>query len=167
MKNKKYYFIVGVIVIIVIIAFSSFFVGGVTQPIQFNHYLHTQEQQIDCLTCHTSVKTASWASLPGVKVCMMCHEEALTESLDEEKIREYAKSGLEIPWKRLFQVPDHVYFSHLRHVTFGEIECVSCHGDMPKRTSPPKMAPKKITMDGCMDCHLERQASIDCTACHR
>lgn len=166
-KTKTIYSSLVVLLLIVIVAFFlSSFVGGVTQPIQFNHAVH-KKQGIDCFTCHVSAKSAPWASLPGVDVCMMCHEEALTQSEEEEKIREYAKSGNEIPWERLFEVPAHVYFSHQRHVSFGKLECSSCHADMGEQVRPPRKAPQKITMEGCMDCHEEYQVLADCTTCHR
>jgi hypothetical protein len=140
---------------------------AVEQPIRYNHYKHTQELELDCTTCHEGVREATHATLPGVETCIGCHEEAVTDSSEEEKIRQYYSRQEEIPWQRLFQVPDHVFFSHRRHVTVAALECATCHGDMALRTSPPEKAPMAISMDACLACHRERGASIDCVSCHR
>jgi hypothetical protein len=147
-----------------------FFVTGseaVKQPIEYNHFLHTQEQEMECTICHSGVEDEIRATLPGTEVCIGCHEEALTESKEEEKIREFHARNEEIPWKRLFQVPDHVFFSHRRHVRVAGLDCTKCHGDMAKRTTPPSKAPMKITMNGCLSCHRKLEAKIDCVSCHR
>lgn len=150
--------------------FTSPFVEGaeaVEQPIRYNHYKHTQELELECSVCHLGVREAIRATLPGVETCIDCHEEAVTDSPEEEKIRRYYSRQEEIPWQRLFQVPDHVFFSHRRHVTVGAVDCATCHGDMALRTSPPERAPMAISMDSCLACHRQFGASIDCVSCHR
>jgi hypothetical protein len=119
------------------------------------------------VTCHRSVETAEHAGPPPLSVCIECHESPLTESPEEEKIREYAAEGTEIPWIRLTQLADHVYFSHRRHVKVAGVECSVCHGPMEMRTSPPTGPLKSISMSTCMECHEKTGASLDCNACHR
>lgn len=140
---------------------------AVEQPIPYNHYIHTQELELECVMCHQGVKERIHATLPDVEVCIGCHSEPVTDSPDEEKIREYYSKNQEIPWKRLFRVPDHVFFSHRRHVTVAELDCTKCHGDMALKKRPPKKAPMKISMKACMSCHRKLQASNDCVSCHR
>jgi hypothetical protein len=140
---------------------------AVDQPIQYNHYKHTQELELECVMCHSGVRELTRATIPGVETCIGCHSEAVTESTEEEKIRQYYERNEEIPWQRLFKVPDHVYFSHRRHVKVAGLDCTKCHGDMAMRTKPPKKAPMKITMNACLSCHRELGAKNDCVSCHR
>ncbi len=141
--------------------------GATEQPIQFNHYKHTQELELECVMCHQGVQDKVRATIPSIEICIECHSEPVTDSPEEEKIRTYYSKGEEIPWKRLFQVPKHVFFSHRRHVTVADLECENCHGDMAKRTKPPSKAPMKIKMNKCLSCHRKLQAKTDCVSCHR
>ena len=137
------------------------------QPIAYNHRIHTQDQGLSCDTCHQQATTGERAGRPSITVCLQCHETALTENPDVEKIRSYAAAGEEIPWVRITRVADHVYFSHRRHVVAAAIECATCHGPMETQTAPPKRPLKPIRMSMCMDCHQKSDASLDCNACHR
>ncbi|MDX1764722.1 MAG: cytochrome c3 family protein [bacterium] len=139
----------------------------VRQPIAYNHYKHTQELELECVMCHVGAEKEVRATIPGVETCIGCHSEPITENPEEEKIRQYYSRNEEIPWQRLFQVPEHVFFSHRRHVTVAGLECERCHGDMAMREEPPPKPPMKISMGACMTCHRALQASIDCVACHR
>jgi hypothetical protein len=137
----------------------------VVQPIQFNHKAHT-EKGLSCSFCHQFVDRAAFAGIPRGEFCMTCHQGAITESPEEEKIREYAAKGMEIPWQRIYEAPGHVFFSHRRHVALGGIECAECHGPVGESTAPLKRPAVTIAMDTCMDCHAQRQVSNDCNACH-
>jgi predicted CXXCH cytochrome family protein len=136
-----------------------------TQPISYNHMLHI-ELGLECSYCHRYVMEQTFASIPAVEVCLECHEEALTDSREEEKIREFAKDGSEIPWIQVCEVPDHVFFSHRRHVSVAEIACKQCHGDVESRTEPLTRPLVDLSMDFCLDCHASSGASVDCVACH-
>lgn len=139
---------------------------SVVQPIAFSHKKHA-DKEVVCADCHKFNKTQTFSGLPTVADCMDCHDEALTKSPEEEKIRQAAKAGEPLVWKRLFKVPDHVYYSHRRHVTIAGIACERCHGAMGKTDRPPSTAPVKITMSFCLDCHKAQNANTDCVACHR
>ncbi len=156
------------LIFLLLICFLSFPSGAeaVSQPIQYNHYKHTQELELECVLCHQGVRTRIRATLPGVAVCMECHAEAVTDSPEEEKIRKYAAEHKEIPWQRLFRLPGHVFFSHRRHVTVAGLDCTKCHGDMALRKTPPEKAPMKISMNACLSCHRKLHASTDCVSCH-
>ncbi|MBI2501012.1 MAG: cytochrome c3 [Deltaproteobacteria bacterium] len=82
-------------------------------------------------------------------------------------MREYAEKEGKIPWRRLTRMPDHVYFSHQRHVTSGKVSCEECHGKMEERNKPPTTAPKDLLMENCLECHQRQGASVDCISCHR
>jgi len=136
------------------------------QPIKYSHKAHL-DQGLECDECHIYVKTQTFASIPKISQCLECHEDAITESEEEEKIRTIAAQGGELKWERVFRLPSHVYFSHRRHVVAGEIECISCHGDMGALTEPPKKPLKTLVMEDCIDCHKKRNAKWDCMDCHK
>jgi menaquinone reductase, multiheme cytochrome c subunit len=138
----------------------------IIQPIDFSHLKHS-EAGLECETCHRFFQDSARAGRPVNEVCLACHETALTESREEEKLRQFAGQGIEVPWQRRHRLSGDIYFSHQRHVVFGGIECSVCHGDIGKSASPPARAAVKLTMDGCVGCHSTRGASTDCIACHR
>lgn len=136
------------------------------QPIEFSHKKHS-DTGLPCDTCHQYFEDHASAGLPGVDVCMMCHTAALTQSQEEEKIREFAELGKEIEWVRLYRLPDHVYFSHRRHVVLGKLECSTCHGGIGESIKPPPKPEFEVAMPTCIACHQKMGADTDCYACHR
>jgi hypothetical protein len=138
----------------------------VQQPLAFSHKIHA-EQEIECTDCHKYPRTQTFSGLPTVEDCMECHEDPLTKSAEEEKIRTAAKEGRELRWRRLFRVPDHVYYSHRRHVVLADLPCKTCHGTTGASERPPPVAPVQITMDFCIDCHSRSNVPVDCVNCHR
>lgn len=139
--------------------------GKVKQPIAFNHKIHA-ENDLECLDCHSYFQEHASSGKPSIETCSSCHEEAMGESKNEEKIVEYVNSGKEVEWQRLYQVPEDVFFSHRRHVVLGNIECKICHGAIGESTKPPSK-PMRITMKKCMKCHEEKDVTNDCISCHR
>ena len=140
--------------------------ASVTQPIQFSHKAHV-EKGLPCDGCHQSVERASTAGIPQTDTCMMCHQGAITDSPEEEKVRQYAEKGVQVPWQRVYRVPAHVYFSHRRHVSLGNIKCVQCHGDVADSVVPVTVAAVPVQMDRCLGCHVQKGVTTDCDACHR
>ena len=148
------------------------FEPAIEQPIAFNHKLHHQTNGIECTECHLYAKDDISATLPTAQVCGTCHDE---DTLPDEpqarqqlmKVVEYIKKGKDIPWQRLYRVPEHVYFSHKRHASLAAIACEVCHGDMGSQTEPPPRALKALTMNDCMECHRQREVSNDCILCHK
>lgn len=135
------------------------------QPISFSHKKH-QEQGIDCLTCHPYYQTQTFAGMPSLATCLGCHQEAITQSPEEEKIRQLQKKGEKISWKRLYQEPDHVFFSHRRHVVLGKLNCQTCHGQIGESQRPPSWPWVSMSMKWCMNCHARHKATNDCIECH-
>jgi hypothetical protein len=166
-SKKQILILTGVVVVFIsalIVIFDSVW-AGIDQPIAFNHKLHA-ENDLECLDCHPYFEEQASSGRPSLETCQTCHEEPQGESKEEKKLMEYIKSGKEIEWQRLYRAPEDVYFSHRRHVVFGNIECKTCHGDIGESSKPPSK-PLKITMKKCMDCHEEKEANNDCIACHR
>ena len=139
----------------------------VVQPIAFSHQTHVSELEIDCETCHEYVATGNHSGLPTLTTCLFCHEEALTEEAEEQKILDLAAAGEDDVFRKLFRMPDHVYYSHRRHVAIAEIPCETCHGAIADSSTPPERPLLRIDMDFCVDCHEQDGAALSCTACHR
>jgi hypothetical protein len=138
---------------------------GVDQPIAFNHRLHAETAE--CETCHESARQGAHSGLPGLSTCRQCHEEALTENPEEKKIAALAAAGQEQVFRKLFRLPDNVFYTHRRHAGIAALECATCHGAIAATESPPRAPLIWITMDFCIDCHRKSGASTDCTSCHR
>ena len=63
-----------------------------------------------------------------------------------------------IPWVRIHNLPDHVFFSHEQHVTVGEVECQTCHGPVEKMELAYQYAP--LSMGWCINCHRETEVKF-------
>lgn len=167
---KQIKFLAPIVIVVIIAAFLVVLKGrtpAIVQPIPFNHNLHVEGQELECTLCHAHVKTHERATLPGNDICEECHSDEITGSEREKLLRGYFSEKREIPWQRIYRVPDHVYFSHRRHVVSGNIPCESCHGNMKELKEPPKYPLISPSMDNCMDCHKEQKITNDCLACHR
>lgn len=139
----------------------------VEQPIAFNHRVHIEEVGFECTDCHLYAKTGVRATIPNIEICEACHADAEDASPGVVRTVEYVERSEPIPWRKVYRVPNHVYFSHRRHTAMAGIACEECHGEVGQRTEPvdrPAVAP---TMERCLDCHDERGASNDCLWCHR
>ena len=140
----------------------------ITQPISYNHKLHIEEVELNCIDCHIYVENMPSATIPNTKFCMDCHaDEPMSDSPEEVKLLKYIKEGQSIPWQKIYSVPDHVYFSHRRHVTIGEIDCSECHGNVQELTEPAPYPIWVPTMNNCINCHKENKVTYDCLTCHR
>ncbi len=122
---------------------------------------------MECQECHATAYLSSQATIPNTDVCIECHEEAVTESSEEEKIRQYAQRGESIPWIQVHLMPAHIFFSHRRHTTIGGLPCSICHGNAASRVKPFIEPEIDLSMDFCVDCHLEHGMNEDCSDCHK
>lgn len=135
------------------------------QPLDFYHDVHVQQKQIACAYCHRTANTADYAGMPSTQLCMGCHRAIIPEFTEIWKLRSYWELGQAIPWKRVNQLPAHVYFSHKAHTAIGKMGCEPCHGKVETMEKTQQTAP--LTMGWCVDCHKQRKASVDCWTCHR
>ncbi|MBI3924797.1 MAG: cytochrome c3 family protein [Armatimonadetes bacterium] len=140
---------------------------SVVQPVQFNHKYHVEEMELECVDCHTRVTTQAQSGRPGIDTCADCHDTTEDVSPEAAKVAGYVERGEEIPWQRLYGLPDHVFYSHRRHVVAAELDCKECHGPMGTLEAPPPRAPTQITMEFCIGCHTKKGASTSCNACHK
>jgi hypothetical protein len=122
----------------------------VDQPVEFDHRHHVIDDQIDCVYCHKNAEISDFAGLPSSEVCMGCHAQIWNESPLLETVRRSYFSGKPIPWNRVHDLPDFVYFNHAVHVQRG-VGCVACHGRVDQMARIYKVA--SLDMGWCLDCH--------------
>lgn len=139
--------------------------AGGGQPIAFSHRLHAGQLKLDCQFCHFYARRSASAGVPSVGHCMRCHELVETKSPDLEKLREHWERRQPIAWSRIYDLPDHVVFSHEKHVR-AEVACARCHGAVETMETVQPVQ-EEFTMGWCMQCHKERKASLECLSCHR
>lgn len=141
---------------------------AVAQPIDFSHKRH-HDAEIECLTCHEQAADAPAATLPPLRVCAKCHKEIQgKDPAPEQLIQQAVLKKQEVAWVQVNRLPGHVYFSHRAHVGFAQMKCESCHGQMAALEHPlAEPNAGKLTMRGCMNCHQQHAASLDCIACHK
>src|SRR5262249_19412420 len=132
------------------------------QPIPFSHRQHSQ-LGIECSSCHPTALTGDLAQIPVSADCMSCHQAIKSQSTSIQKLAHFEKQGKSIPWIRVYQLPDFVFFSHRKHTNAGT-ECQSCHG--PVQSRDVLWQEKDLSMDSCVACHKLRKASVDCNICH-
>lgn len=155
------------------------------QPIYYSHKVHAGINQINCLYCHGAAAESKHAAIPSVNVCMNCHKAIASYEkgptlLDEEgkeingtaeieKLYKYAgfdpknpnawdpSKAKEIPWEKIHNLPDHVYFNHAQHVVAGKVQCQSCHGEITNMDEVYQHS--ELSMGWCINCH--RQSKVD------
>ena len=146
----------------------------VTQPIQFPHKTHL-DLNLQCTNCHERAEKDAVAGRPPTALCLSCH--AGGDGTGEvKKVQAYEKGG-EIPWRRVWRLPRHVFFPHRTHVVVAKVPCQTCHGPMETLMKPPARPLRTLAMDDCIGCHEKASApaekaaarprSTDCNACHR
>ena len=151
------------------------------QPIAYSHKLHAGKLQIQCEYCHTGARRSIHAGIPETGTCMNCHK--VIDSTDRpelEKLKAFYDSGEPIPWNKVHDLPDFVYFSHKRHVR-GGVRCQECHGEVQDEMTVAYRV-NTLQMGWCLDCHSEhpkvdenyganaelRRAELkDCYTCHK
>jgi len=130
---------------------------AIEQPVEFDHRHHVQDDGIDCLYCHRQATTSATAGIPTTDLCMGCHNQIWAQSVMLEPVRRSYFSGMPIPWNRVHDVPDFVYFNHSVH-TNGGIGCGTCHGRVDKMGRVYQVA--DLSMGFCLNCHRNPEAFV-------
>ncbi len=161
-----------------VMAFQERVPEAPAQPIRFSHRVHAGEAAIGCASCHAYADRGPVAGIPSMARCRGCHKfvkrdaespaitkelEVLTRKLEENAV---------IEWVRVHRLPDHVFFTHKRHVSSG-VACRECHGDIERMDVVRQVA--SLSMGWCLECHrrkqeerpLERAGLTDCSTCHK
>lgn len=132
------------------------------QPIKFSHQIHAGQNQTDCLYCHSYAPESKTAGIPGQNVCMNCH--LLVRNGTRSGMFEIAKvissydDKKPIEWIKVYNLPDHVFFSHAQHVSVGGIGCAECHGEVQEMARIKQVS--DLSMGWCIDCHRTRKVNF-------
>lgn len=127
------------------------------QPVPFSHKMHAGELGIDCRFCHAGVEISPVAGVPPTQTCMVCHSSIKNDSVKLEEVMESWNSDVPIAWRRVYSLPDYVYFDHSAHINNG-VGCISCHGRVDQSTEIRQELP--LSMDWCLDCHRDPSSHI-------
>jgi hypothetical protein len=122
------------------------------QPVAFDHRHHVRDDGIDCLYCHGDAEKSKFAGVPPTSVCMSCHSQVWQESTRLAPVRASWFADEPIRWRRVYQLPQFVYFDHSAHVSHG-VGCVECHGRVDLMGQVYAVSP--LTMAWCLDCHRD------------
>jgi len=138
-----------------------------------------------CMKCHSYI-TSSFNELQA-EVTRAEEEQRKPEQIVSGELGKLYKSlGLSetlqprdgatptsIPWVRVHNLPDYVYFDHRAHVAAG-VTCQRCHGPVESMERVRQF--ESLSMGWCVNCHREANengingqavhASIDCAVCH-
>ncbi|MGZ3639857.1 MAG: cytochrome c3 family protein [Ktedonobacterales bacterium] len=120
------------------------------QPVPFSHKHHVTGLGLQCQYCHTSVEKSSYAGIPPTKTCINCHAQIWTNAALLQPVRDSWATGQSLPWIKVHDLPDYVYFSHEIHVNKG-LGCASCHGRVDQM--PLMYQQNTLQMEWCLDCH--------------
>lgn len=125
---------------------------GVTvkQPVPFGHEHHVAGLGIDCRYCHSFVEKSASAGIPPTATCINCHKLIWSDSPMLEPVRESFRTGKPLNWRKVYDLPDFVYFDHSIHVAKG-VGCVSCHGRVDKMRLTAQFP--SLQMEWCIACH--------------
>jgi hypothetical protein len=125
------------------------------QPIKFSHKVHAGQNLTDCIYCHSFATHSKSAGFPPESVCMNCHllvrNGTRSGAFEISKIISHYESIHPIEWVKVYNLPDHVFFSHAQHVGAGEISCQKCHGAVEKKDRISLN--QELTMGWCINCH--------------
>jgi hypothetical protein len=134
---------------------SSFNTGAgvpIQQPVPFSHKLHVGTLGLDCRYCHTGVEVSSFANIPPTHTCMTCHSVVATTDPNLQLVRDSYSTGQPIPWNRVNNLPDFVFFNHEIHVNKG-VGCETCHARVDEMDRVYKAHP--FYMAWCLQCHRD------------
>ncbi len=129
--------------------------------------------QIPCRYCHTMPYEGRHSTLPSTDICMNCHSVVGQDKEWVLVLKGYWERGEPIPWVKVHDLPDFVYYDHSAHLNAVDdkgqpkLDCVNCHLDV-KNDSVVQVR-TKFNMGWCVECHRkpEMAASTDCVTCHR
>ena len=134
------------------------------QPIAFSHRVHLG-LSLACTGCHAGAESGDRATLPPTATCMTCHASVRPERADIQKLAGFHAKKEDVPWRRVYRLPDYVTFSHTTHMSSGKsLTCETCHGNVRELTQMQKL--KDTSMAACIACHTEKLAPTRCDSCH-
>ncbi len=128
---------------------------------------------IPCRYCHTMPYEGRHSTLPSTDICMNCHSVVGQDKEWVLVLKEYWERGEPIPWIKVHDLPDFVYYDHSAHLNSldadgqPKLDCVDCHEDVENHSVVEVRT--RFNMGWCLDCHRkpEMAAPTDCITCHR
>jgi hypothetical protein len=151
--------------------------AGPAQPIRFSHKIHATDAAIGCTSCHVYAERGPVAGIPSMARCLGCHkfvkEDPANPALDAElkALAKLLREKTPIEWVRVHRLPDHVFFTHVRHVR-GGVRCQECHGEVERMDVVRRVA--SLEMGWCLECHHRKQRErpgrerlTECVTCHK
>jgi hypothetical protein len=125
------------------------------QPVKFSHKVHAGQNGTDCIYCHSSAPSSKSAGIPPVNVCMNCHlivrNGTRSGSIEISKVIKAYEEKVPIRWIKVYNLPDHVFFSHAQHVGAGGVACQTCHGKVQENDVITQVP--DLSMGWCIECH--------------
>jgi hypothetical protein len=137
--------------------------AGPEQPIPYSHKRHLA-LGLECRQCHVNPDGGELMTYPATAFCMTCHQAVAIDRPAIQKLASFHAAATPVPWVRVYDTPDYVYWSHGAHLRAG-VACVECHGPVPERDVIAQET-DVVTMLGCRRCHDKRQVFTDCGDCH-
>jgi hypothetical protein len=143
---------------------------GPRQPIFFRHDIHAGQYKIQCQYCHYSVAVSAEPGIPSMQTCMGCHTVIAgsdsSHKVEIKKLRDAWGQKKPVEWVRVHYIARHAHFPHMRHIkALGPNACQTCHGDVARMPRIYKVN-NVNNMGFCISCHLQRNVTRDCSACH-
>lgn len=122
-----------------------------------------------CMNCHMNISEYTGEQLynhegkpiDGTKEIQKLYEYAGWDK-DAKKYRLKEDGTIDakpIPWVKIHNLPDHVYFNHAQHVAVGQVQCQSCHGEIQEMHEVKQFAP--LSMGWCINCHRETSVQFE------
>ena len=133
------------------------------QPLPYSHKTHVA-LGLQCRTCHVNPAPGRLMTFPPTVLCMGCHQGIAADRPPIQKLATFAASGEAVPWVRVYQLPDYVFWNHTTHLQ-AALTCADCHGPVAVR-DVTRQETNIVTMAGCLSCHNKRQVFTDCGDCH-
>lgn len=117
-----------------------------------------------CMNCHKQINEYTGAedhpliSLEGDKIDGTAQIQELYKYAGWDKDKKAYKTDAKgnilatpIPWVKIHNLPDHVYFNHSLHVVSGKIACQRCHGNVEEMDEV--FQSQDLSMGWCVNCH--------------
>lgn len=133
------------------------------QPLPYSHKTH-MALGLKCRGCHVNPDEGTQMTYPSAASCMTCHATVAADRPSIQKLAAFEASGAQVPWVRVYRLPDYVYWTHATHIQ-TDVTCEQCHGPVAERDVLAQET-NIVSMLGCMTCHNKRQVFTDCGDCH-
>ncbi|HZK62409.1 MAG TPA: cytochrome c3 family protein [Anaerovoracaceae bacterium] len=133
------------------------------QPVKFSHAVHAGQNETDCIYCHSSAPYSKTAGFPPENVCMNCHllvrNGTRSGAWEIAKVIDAYDNMKPIEWIKVYNLPDHVFFSHAQHVSAGGLSCQECHGKVESMNVITQVT--DLSMGWCINCHRSKKINIE------